>query len=370
MEILAWSLANQLAKQGAAVTLLTTLIPGHNGPFTQAGVDILPLDAASGKYSTKWWAATQNYLASQSASNLAAILSVSAAGFGLLKLKNRFAGVPFIMQAHGTSWDEILSKWRSGSPKSILKSGRNLYWLPKDLAAYRKFDTVVAVGETVAASLARPPISLFLPAAKRMLIANGIDTTLFGPSLAARQNLRRRLDVSDNTKVIISANRLHAQKGTANGIEAFSLLARGNPSHQYWIAGDGPEAEHLKSLAAQRGVQNQVRFLGRLDRAILATHMQAADVFLFLTERVEGLPLNVLEALASGLPAVVSSDIGLFNTKSLIPVAPRNHSEAAAALRQAALAGAVERSSLLPPEYDIKTCARAYLSLIEKLKHA
>ena len=61
--------------------------------------------------------------------------------------------------------------------------------------------------------------------------------------------------------------------------------------------------EELKELAKSLGVENQVHFLGF--RTDIKELLVAADVFLFTTLQ-EGLPRSMMEAMASGLPCIVS----------------------------------------------------------------
>jgi glycosyltransferase involved in cell wall biosynthesis len=72
------------------------------------------------------------------------------------------------------------------------------------------------------------------------------------------------------------------------------------------IAGAGPEEAHLRRLADGR----QVEFRGPLDRWDLAELYRQVDA-LVLSSEYEGLPTVVLEAIASGCPAVIPYDVGL-----------------------------------------------------------
>lgn len=74
------------------------------------------------------------------------------------------------------------------------------------------------------------------------------------------------------------------------------------------LAGYGPEREKLERRVAALGLGDSVRFLGYLDEGQMIRAYQEASVFVSLSAD-EGLPNSVLEALACGLP-VVLSDIG------------------------------------------------------------
>jgi glycosyltransferase involved in cell wall biosynthesis len=96
------------------------------------------------------------------------------------------------------------------------------------------------------------------------------------------------------------AGRLSAEKGVADAIAACKLA--GVP---LVVAGDGPDAEALKSGAPDDGV----RFLGRVAPGELAALRTGAAVALVPSRYAEILPLAALEAMAAGLP-VVASDAG------------------------------------------------------------
>jgi glycosyltransferase involved in cell wall biosynthesis len=77
---------------------------------------------------------------------------------------------------------------------------------------------------------------------------------------------------------------------------------------KFVIAGDGSDASHLRNLAHDLGLGAEVVFTGMLTQAELVAPMSAADAYLS-TSTYEGFGLTVVEAMASGVPAVVS-DVG------------------------------------------------------------
>jgi glycosyltransferase involved in cell wall biosynthesis len=71
------------------------------------------------------------------------------------------------------------------------------------------------------------------------------------------------------------------------------------------IIGNGPERPPLARLSAQAGIGERVEFTGEVDRQSVYERMLASDIFISAS-RVEGLPLAVMEAMACGLPVVLS----------------------------------------------------------------
>jgi glycosyltransferase involved in cell wall biosynthesis len=91
-------------------------------------------------------------------------------------------------------------------------------------------------------------------------------------------------------------------------IAAVEQLVKEGAEISLVIAGTGPEKERIERLAQQSA--GTVRFVGFIDEARKRTLLSEADVFVQLSTR-EGLSIATLEALASGLPCVVSDIPGV-----------------------------------------------------------
>lgn len=369
MEIVAWELCRALADRGWPVVLLTTSIQGIVAPFMKNGINVIPVPGTTpGRYSRAWWTKSRELFTAELMKDTAAVVSVSAGGFGLLKIKRKMRGIPFIMQAHGTSWGAILSKWRNPTLTGLLTSLRNVAYIFIDALAYQKCDAIVAVGDTVYRSLRSPALRWAIRAQKVHLIRNGIDTALFTPSLAGGSQCKKLLDFDPGAHVIMVASRLHAQKGVDNSLRVFSELLKRVPDCFLLIAGDGPERCRLEHLGQKLGITPRVRFLNRIPRNELVTYLQASDAFLFLTNKVEaGLTLNVLEALAVGVPVVVSDHMYVLKSSHLYPVRPRATKTVVDALCSILTTAGMRRESALPHEYTWEYAGGQYDKLIRQL---
>ena len=110
--------------------------------------------------------------------------------------------------------------------------------------------------------------------------------------------------------------RLEPSKGVANLIEAMRLLARGAGGLPRLVVecaliGEGSERANLERLARQADLENHVKFRGALSQRDVAQALRAADVFVLPSSgdergRIEGLPAALVEALASGTPAIAT----------------------------------------------------------------
>lgn len=179
------------------------------------------------------------------------------------------------------------------------------------------------------------------PPHKIMTMFNGIDCGQFRFDPNARKTLRAAFDIPNDTKILMAAGRLCAQKDFPNLLKAFARLTARHPDCRLWIAGEGPEQVPLQTLTRELGLEDKVRFLG-LYRDMPAL-MSAADIFV-LSSAWEGFPLVVGEAMACER-IVVSTDAGgikewLGDTGYIVPV--RNTEALANALDQALSLGAEE----------------------------
>lgn len=97
------------------------------------------------------------------------------------------------------------------------------------------------------------------------------------------------------------AARMVAEKDHFTLLRAFALVAEEIPGAELQIAGDGPLREQLVEFTKKLNLRNRVTFLGALPHT--AQFLSQLDVFV-LSSLNEGLPLALLEAMATGLPVV------------------------------------------------------------------
>jgi glycosyltransferase involved in cell wall biosynthesis len=130
--------------------------------------------------------------------------------------------------------------------------------------------------------------------ARYRVVPNVVDTTLFKPGTPA----------SRTTRTLLFVGLLYDAKGVDLLLEAVALLAeRGD--FRLEIVGDGPLRREYERLCATLGLGHVVSFLGLLPKPEVARRMSAADVFV-LTSRFDNNPCVLIEAQASGLPAVAT----------------------------------------------------------------
>jgi len=171
------------------------------------------------------------------------------------------------------------------------------------------------------------------------VIPNGYDLDLFRPDATAREAVRGELGVSPSTVLIGYVARKHPVKDHRTFLEAAGLLHKQLPDVRFVLCGDGAKLDdaELKSWAEAAGVANACLFLGRRDD--IPRVINAFDVATS-SSTSEAFPNALAEAMASGVPAVVT-DVGdsrsiLGETGSIVPPKnPKALAQAWAALIQA-----------------------------------
>ena len=113
----------------------------------------------------------------------------------------------------------------------------------------------------------------------------------------------------DGRWVLLQACRLIAKKGLGTSLEAFREVAARYPAARLVIAGNGPMEDELRTRAANLGLCANVTFAGWCSPSRLLDLYASAHLFLHPSETTstgdrEGVPNSLLEAMASGLPAV------------------------------------------------------------------
>jgi glycosyltransferase involved in cell wall biosynthesis len=141
-----------------------------------------------------------------------------------------------------------------------------------------------------------------LPAGSLRVIENGVDLDRFRPGRLTADE-RGALGLPREGRLIGAVGRLVAQKDYPSLLRAFVAVAERVPEARLVIAGEGALRGELEGLKDQLGLKGRAFFLGaRTDMPVLYRAMEA----LVSTSRWEGLSNVLLEAMASGLPPVMT----------------------------------------------------------------
>jgi glycosyltransferase involved in cell wall biosynthesis len=201
----------------------------------------------------------------------------------------KLAGLPFVMKFSGSS---IISAMRN-SPAGRLE----LKWLQR----WAKRVMILNEGmeaEAIAAGFKQEQL-LWMP--------NPVDVEEFAPcSDAERRSFRRELGVADAARAVVFVGRLAPEKELPALIRAFAAAHRKAGDAILVLVGDGPERLRLQECARGLGLDDSaVRFTGRLPIDEVRKWLQVSNVFSLVSSN-EGFSCSLIEAMAVGLPSVVS----------------------------------------------------------------
>lgn len=140
------------------------------------------------------------------------------------------------------------------------------------------------------------------------VLPTGIDLSEFAHGDGARFRAEHGIDAQRPTLVTVS--RLAVEKNIAFLLQVARRLVAEFPELMLVIAGEGPDAERLKRLSREYGLERNVRFFGNLDRrTTLLDAYRAGDAFVFASP-TETQGLVLIEAMALGVPIVSTAVMG------------------------------------------------------------
>jgi N-acetyl-alpha-D-glucosaminyl L-malate synthase BshA len=212
-----------------------------------------------------------------------AIPHASAAYLAKQILKAKGIHIPFITTLHGTD---------------ITLVGKDPSFEPVVTFSINESDGVTAVSE----SLKNDTYAEFEIVNHIEVIPNFIDLERF-------KKLRKdhfKIAICPNgEKLLMHTSNFRKVKRIEDIVQVFYRVNKQIPS-KLLLVGDGPERTGIEMLCRELGVQNDVRFLGKLD--VIEEVLSLADLFLLTSEK-ESFGLAALEAMACEVP-VISSDAG------------------------------------------------------------
>lgn len=145
-----------------------------------------------------------------------------------------------------------------------------------------------------------------LPATTSRVIYNGVDRAHFNPEAVAqtREQLRRQYGLPLDAFVVVTVGVLRPEKQQTDLVRAVGVLAsNGLPVHAL-LVGDGGERGAIERCIADLGVRDRVHLAGAADD--VRPFLKLADAFVLTSTAVETFSNATLEAMAMGLPVVLS----------------------------------------------------------------
>ena len=144
---------------------------------------------------------------------------------------------------------------------------------------------------------------------KIRFIPNGVK---IGPQRTREQRREARaalaaanpiLTMAESAPLVVFTGRLHPGKGLTKAIRAWPYVLQKFPNARLWLIGEGPQESELTAMIGAMGLQSRIILPGAFDT--VEDVLAAADLFV-LPSHYEGMSIALLEAMAAGLPCVVS----------------------------------------------------------------
>ncbi|MBI3466167.1 MAG: glycosyltransferase [Planctomycetes bacterium] len=192
--------------------------------------------------------------------------------------------IPILFTEHGRDYPDY-RRWKRVYANRLLLTRR---------------DRFVAVGECVRKALVEYE---GLPTERIQVFYNGRDLSDYQPDRPLRSQVRDELGLSPDSFVVMQVARLNRLKDYPTALRSMARLAGQAANAVLVIVGDGEDRQEIERLIAELRLQQVVRLLG--SRNDVPRLLQAADAFL-LTSVTEGIPLTVIEAMATALPCVAT----------------------------------------------------------------
>lgn len=138
------------------------------------------------------------------------------------------------------------------------------------------------------------------------VLKNAIDVSSYKFQPERRKLIRCSLGIPDNNLVIGHVGRFSYPKNHLYLIDIFASVHARNPNASLLLVGDGELRPQIEQKIQESGLKDAVILTGV--RRDVADLLQAMDIFVF-PSLYEGLPVTLVEAQASGLPCIISSQI-------------------------------------------------------------
>jgi glycosyltransferase involved in cell wall biosynthesis len=164
-----------------------------------------------------------------------------------------------------------------------------------DRFVLRSYGNIVAVSESVRQDL----LGAGVRADKISMIRNGIDLRTFDRASAV---VKGELGWSDSPLIGL-VGRLSMEKGVDIFLTAAARVLDQLPDAKFVVVGDGPDRAKLEALIEKLGIRGSVRMLGRRDDM---PAVYASLDLMVSSSRREGLPIAILEGMASRLPLIAT----------------------------------------------------------------
>ena len=298
-------IARSLVRQGVDVTVATTndhgrgnTLPVKLGEMIEAdGYKIIYFSKQTEFYKFSWPLARWllEHVRDYDLVHIHALFSFSSVAAAYVA---RLAGVPYIIRPLG-----VLNRWGFQNRRRLIKaiSFRVLEGPIIRHAAAMHYTSTAEQQEALEAGVSAPGLVIPLGIDLEPFLKGGDAETFYGSHPRAR-----------GRKVILFLSRVDQKKGLDLLLPAFAQVRKSHPDALLVIAGDGPPEyrARLEVMARDLGISDEVLWTGHLEGVLKLAAFAAATLYV-LPSYSENFGIAAVEALAAGVPSVLSSGVAI-----------------------------------------------------------
>ncbi len=145
-----------------------------------------------------------------------------------------------------------------------------------------------------------------IPFSKCATLPVGIDMSLINERMKRPGVSRKDVGLNDDNLVLLTVNRLAADKGVDKIILAFSEIAKALPKARLLIIGEGYQKKELQALILKKGLERKILSFERITEEKLFDFYKLSDIYICAFS-YPGSSMSTLEAMACGLPVVTTA---------------------------------------------------------------
>ena len=230
-------------------------------------------------------------------------LSYISSVFSLKKILKQFK--PDILHAHYVSSYGLIGALANYAPYYISVWGRDIFQFPAQNSFNKKLvEWTLSKGDMICSTSHIMAVETNKYTDKKVHITPfGVDLTIFKPE---------PVQPSHDTVTIGTVKALSDKYGIGDLIKAFAVIHEKKRNTKLLIVGDGPQRKEYENLTEQLGISAVTTFTGRVPNNTVPDYINTMNVFAVpSTEDSESFGVAAVEAMACGVPVVVSNVGGL-----------------------------------------------------------
>lgn len=324
IEVHVHHLVKGLVKRGHKITIITTMHPEKLKKEKIDNLNIFFVGDSPLRCTEKFYQESVvlfNQLNQKE--NFEIVHTQDYAGYGYAKYDNE---VPLVITSHGTPINMLKSIIRVGYFRSFI---RVPFWIKchffMEPLLLKNSSRIIAVANELAKDIEE---QYKIPEEKIIVISNGIDVEQFKPKNLS--TLKQDLGIKEE-KIVLFVGVISKQKGLHILLKALKHVLEYRDDVRLIIVGQGHHLKKIKCLTEDLKIKQNVIFTGRISNEDLPEYYNIADIIVVPSTGAEGLPVVIVESMATGKP-VIASKIGGIPTaiehfKEGILVEPRNSNE-------------------------------------------